>query len=175
MWFIIKLAFLEMYTERKHLRLKDWDYSSEGAYFITICCHDKQPCFGRICNNEIILSEIGIIASLYWLEISNHYPHFKLDEYIVMPNHIHGILLLDYSLAEPRHGVALPSPSFDIVGSCHGITLPTKPGYIKNINQFSKPVKNSVSVIINQYKSSVKGGVIKMGSVIFDGNHGFMT
>jgi len=129
-----------MIKNRKHLRLMDWDYSSEGVYFVTICCHERQSCFGSICDNEIIPSEIGKIASQFWLEIPNHFPHVKLDEFIVMPNHIHGILILDYSL----------------VGTRHGMTLPPRKGSNHNINQFSKPLKNSVSVVINQYKSSVK-------------------
>jgi putative transposase len=87
-----------------------------------------------------MLSEIGLIASQYWLEIPIHFPHVKLDEFIVMPNHIHGILILDYSLAGPRHGM----------------TLPTRNESNQDIKQFTRPLKNSVSVIINQYKSSVK-------------------
>jgi REP element-mobilizing transposase RayT len=142
--------------ERKHLRLTDWDYSSEGVYFTTICCKDRQSYFGSISNNEIVLSEIGLIASQYWLEIPDHFPHVKLDEFIIMPNHIHGILILDYSLVGIRHGVSLQSPSRDIVGSCHDMTLHSKIESNQNINQFSKPLKNSISVIINQYKSSAK-------------------
>ena len=97
-----------MKKERKHIRLTDWNYSSEGVYFITICCHDRQSYFGRINNNKIILSEIGLIASQYWLEIPDHFLHVKLDEFVVMPNHIHGILIFDYSLAGTRHGMTPP-------------------------------------------------------------------
>jgi putative transposase len=137
-----------MKKDRKGLRLTGWDYSSEGVYFVTICCHDRQSYFGRICDNEIILSEIGLIATKFWKEIPNHFVHVKLDEYIVMPNHIHGIIILDYSLVRSRHGMTLQSNN----GSNH------------NINQFSKPIKNSISVIINQYKSSVKRWCNQNGS-----------
>jgi putative transposase len=140
-----------MNKERKHIRLIDWDYSSEGVYFITICCKDRQFFFGKIEDNKMILSEIGLIASKYWLEIPDHFPHVKLDEFIVMPNHLHGILFLDYSLVGPRHGVALQ----------------LNQGSNQNNNQFSKPVKNSVSVIINQYKSSVKRWCNKNGYIHF--------
>jgi putative transposase len=95
----------------------------------------------------MILSEIGLIASQYWSEIPVHFPHVKLDEFIVMPNHIHGLLFLDYSL----------------VGTRHGMTLHTN----QYLNQFSKPVKNSVSVFINQYKSSVKRWCNKKGFLHF--------
>jgi putative transposase len=145
-----------MNRDRKHIRLTDWDYSSEGIYFITICCRDRQSFFGKITDNQMNRSEIGLIASKYWLEIPDHFLHVKLDEFVVMPNHIHGIIILDYSLAGPRHGVALQPRSGGDVGSCHGMTLHTGQKSNQNINQFSKPVKNSVSVIINQNKSSVK-------------------
>jgi putative transposase len=152
-----------MNKDRKQLRLTDWDYSSEGVYFVTICCLGRQSYFGSISNNEIILSEIGLIASQFWSEITDHFPHVKLDEFIVMPNHIHGLLILDYSLVGPRHGVALQLPLCDNVGSCHGMTLPSKHGSNQKRNQFSKPLKNSVSVIVNQYKSSVKRWCNKNG------------
>jgi putative transposase len=146
--------------KRKNLRLTNWDYSSEGIYFITICCQNRQSYFGRVVSNKIILSEIGLIASKYWQEIPEHFNHCKLDEYIIMPNHIHGTIILDYSLRWPRHGVALQMPPNNNVGSCHGMTLKKSN---PNFNQFSKPVKSSVSEIINQYKSSVKRWCNKNG------------
>ena len=144
--------------ERKHLRLKNWDYSKDGIYSVTICCHNKQKFFGNICDGQISLSEIGEISSKYWLEIPQHFSHVKLDEFVVMPNHIHGILILDCSLVGTRHGVSLHSSIDDKVGSCHGMTLQS---------QFSRPIKNSVSVIINQYKSSVKRWCNKHGHCNF--------
>jgi len=126
--------------DRKHLRLSGWDYSSESVYFITICCNEKQQYLGRIYNNKVELSEIGMVASQYWVEIPYHYPHVKLDEFVIMPNHIHGLLILDYSL------IGSNKPKYIISGESHN----------KVSNQFSKPLKNSISVIVNQYKSSVK-------------------
>jgi REP element-mobilizing transposase RayT len=119
----------------------------------------------------MILSEIGQIASKFWLGIPDHFPHVKLDEFVIMPNHIHGLLILDYSLVGThfvgtRHGVSLQSSSNDNVGSCHGMTLSIQKSN-QNINQFSKPLKNSVSVIINQYKSSVKRWCNKNGFMHF--------
>jgi putative transposase len=135
-----------MNKQRKHIRLSDWDYSSSGIYFITICCHDRRPFFGKIDNNGIIYSQIGLIASQYWMEIPKHFPHVTMDEFIVMPNHIHVILILNNPF----------------VGSCQGMTLHSKQ-MIQNKNRFAKPIKNSVSVIINQYKSSVKRWCIQNG------------
>lgn len=145
-----------MYKERKSLRLLNYDYSSEGAYFITICAKGKKPHLGKIIDSKIFLSDIGKIAEQCWLQIPEHFKHIRIDDFVVMPNHLHGILFIDYSLSGTRHGVSLQSPTSDIVGPCHGMAL-QRPGptQIRKNNQFSIPVKGSISVIINQYKSSV--------------------
>jgi REP element-mobilizing transposase RayT len=79
---------------RKQNRLKGFDYSSNGYYYITICTQERKHYFGEIVNDEINLSEIGKIAKKYWFEIPNHFPFVKLNEFIVMPNHIHGIVVI---------------------------------------------------------------------------------
>ena len=76
------------------IRLPGHDYSSPGAYFITICTHNRQYLFGEIVNNEMILNEYGEIANKYWYEIPKHYTNTQLDEYVIMPNHIHGIIFI---------------------------------------------------------------------------------
>lgn len=110
----------------------------------------------------MILNELGKMASLFWKEIHEHFSHVYIDEYVIMPNHIHGILILDYSAVGTRHGVSLQSNNGDYVGPCHGMALPGN-----GINKFSKPVKNSVSVIVNQYKSTLKRWCNKNGYVSF--------
>jgi len=75
-------------------RLLYWDYSDNGYYFITICTKDKEEFFGEIISNKINLTEIGFIANKYWFKIPNHFPFVKLDEFVVMPNHLHGILII---------------------------------------------------------------------------------
>lgn len=80
---------------RQSMRLKDYDYSTNGYYFITICTKNKIECFGKITNGKMELSEIGKIANQCWLEIPEHFPNTKLDEYIIMPNHLHGILIIE--------------------------------------------------------------------------------
>ncbi len=73
-------------------RCPNWDYSSNGYYFVTIVTNKRSPWLGKIIKNEIQLSDIGKIAKQCWQDISNHFPIAKLDEYIIMPDHIHGIL-----------------------------------------------------------------------------------
>jgi len=77
---------------RRSIRLKNYDYSQSGLYFITICTHNKVKLFGEIKNSNMLLNEYGKIVKRYWNEITKYYPDIKLLEYIIMPNHIHGIL-----------------------------------------------------------------------------------
>jgi len=75
-------------------RLPNWDYSANGYYFITICTKDRKEFFGEIVKIKMCLSEIGEIAHKYWLEIPNYFPFVKLNEFVIMPNHVHGILII---------------------------------------------------------------------------------
>lgn len=79
---------------RRSIRLKDYDYSSDGYYFITICTYNKEQLFGHIENNEMILNAYGEITLQTWDDLPEHYPNATLDEFIIMPNHIHCILVL---------------------------------------------------------------------------------
>jgi REP element-mobilizing transposase RayT len=83
--------------KRKLLRLKEFDYSSEGAYFVTIATHQRQHLFGRISGAEFVASAFGNIAQEKWSQIPAHFPHVSLDAFIVMPNHVHGIIVIEQS------------------------------------------------------------------------------
>lgn len=76
-------------------RLQNWDYGSNGAYFITICTHNREHYFGKIVDGIMQLNDIGKLAQQYWMEIPNHFSFIALDNFVVMPNHIHGILIID--------------------------------------------------------------------------------
>jgi len=77
---------------RRSIRLPEYDYSRSGAYFITICSFNKELVFGEIVDGRIVLSEIGKIAAKYLEDIPNHFDNVFVDEYIIMPNHIHIII-----------------------------------------------------------------------------------
>ena len=77
---------------RQSIRLQNYDYSKAGMYFITICTYNDDKLFGRIIDGIMILNNSGTIAHKYWTEIPNHFPNAILDEFIIMPNHIHGII-----------------------------------------------------------------------------------
>ncbi|MDD5031649.1 MAG: hypothetical protein PHR36_01225 [Patescibacteria group bacterium] len=76
-------------------RLKGYNYSQAGYYFITICTKDRIECFGEIKNGEMVLNKYGQAAEKQWQWLADQYSYVKLDEYIIMPNHVHGILVID--------------------------------------------------------------------------------
>ncbi len=82
-------------------RLQNWDYSSNGYYFITICTKERQHYFGEIINNVMCLSKIGEIVQKYWVEIPIHFSFVELDKFVIMPNHIHGIVIIK-NVFEPQ-------------------------------------------------------------------------
>ena len=80
--------------QRRNNRSLNFNYDSDGCYFVTICVKNRFKIFGIIENSEMYFTDFGIIANELWNEIPKHYPDIKLDEYIVMPDHIHGILYI---------------------------------------------------------------------------------
>ncbi len=85
---------------RRSLRLPTFDYSQSGAYFVTICSIKKKCIFGAIIDMEMQLNENGKIVGASWKEIEKHFPTVKLDQFIVMPNHLHGIIILQPACPE---------------------------------------------------------------------------
>jgi len=163
------------------LRLQGYDYSGEGLYFITIYTKDRQNSFGKISKEEMILDEIGNTAEMMLEEVSKHFGHTMVAEHVVMPNHVHlifvlkdirkfvgdGEMMVDGIRLDvgPCHGMALRATDDGIVGTCHGMSPPH--GVSPPVNLFGKPIVGSVSVIINQYKASVKRWCNKNGHEYF--------
>jgi REP element-mobilizing transposase RayT len=80
---------------RRSIRLKEYDYSSPGAYFVTICTQRGENIFGKISHRKINLGKFGKIVKSTWLDLPKHYPNIRIDVFSIMPNHFHGILFLD--------------------------------------------------------------------------------
>lgn len=76
-------------------RAKWWDYTWNAAYFVTICTLNRHHYFGKVSNGKMILSGAGVVADVFWHEIKNHHKYVELDAFVVMPNHIHGILIIN--------------------------------------------------------------------------------
>ncbi len=98
----------ENQKRRKSIRLKNYDYSQNGGYFITICTQDKKCLFGQIENGKMLLNEYGGIVLDCWNDLPKHYKHIELDYFVIMPNHLHGILIIkDVGVGfKPVHGLA---------------------------------------------------------------------
>lgn len=77
---------------RRSIRLKDYDYAQEGWYFVTIIVQNRECIFGQVNENKVKLNEIGRIVDYHWEHLSKHFSFIELDEYVTMPNHIHGIV-----------------------------------------------------------------------------------
>lgn len=120
-------------------RLKTWDYGSNALYFITICTKNREHYFGEIANGQMILSEIGILAYKYWNEIPEHFPFVNLDEFVVMPNHVHGIIIID----KPDNDGC--NVAFNVETQIFA-SLPSQPPKISK-NKFGPQSKNLASII----------------------------
>ena len=83
-------------------RLSKWDYGWNASYFVTICTEEKLPHFGSIHNQQFIANSMGEIALHRWLEMSSHYPFVQLGRFIVMPNHVHGIVRINNGFGKNR-------------------------------------------------------------------------
>lgn len=93
---------------RRSIRLVGYDYTQAGMYFITICTHDRQNLFGEIVNEEMVLNEYGKIVAASWQELAGHFPNIMLGEWVVMPNHIHGIIVIVVGRGEASAADASP-------------------------------------------------------------------
>lgn len=129
------------HKNRKNIRWRKWDYRWNAAYFITICTKDKQHFFGEIKDKKMILSPVGVLADIFWHEIPKHAKGVTLDAFVVMPNHIHGIIILNNE--EP------PKPVLPKRGEIDD--RPKSP----DEQRFQRPGKNSISTMVGGYKSVV--------------------
>ena len=108
--------------KRQSLRLAHYDYAAPGAYFITICTQERRCLFGEAINGAMLPNTLGHIVMSCWADLPNHYPNVLLDGFILMPNHVHGLLFIEEPFASPadhvsrrvQHAVSrAPSPSAD--------------------------------------------------------------
>lgn len=111
----------------KNLRMQGWDFTSPGSYFVTICTKHMRPAFGTVVNGRMMLNDAGKITEQFWSEIPEHFPHVALDEYVVMPDHVHGLL--------------------HIPGSCRD--------GLGGMEAFGKPVAGSIPTVIRSFKGAV--------------------
>lgn len=122
------------YHNRRSIRLKGYDYSKEGLYFITLCVQDRAHFFGKIEKGVMKLNAIGIIAEEQWLNTPNVRKNIALHEHIIMPNHIHGIIEILFYKGEKNDPGKFKSPSQSIGAIIRGYKIAT----IKKIKDYFK-------------------------------------
>ncbi len=158
-------------------RLQHWNYGWDAAYFITICTKDRLHYFGKIIDGEMQLSPTGILADVFWHEIKNHAQNLELDAFVVMPNHIHGIIILSGNhdidadvISETKNGVIAKhksenvEPGHALASSEDNETSESKqlPPPIGK-NRFQNIGKNTISSILGSYKSAVTKHANRLG------------
>jgi putative transposase len=97
---------------RRSIRLRGHDYSQIGTYFVTLCTQDRACLFGDVADGRMRLNDMGRTAEKCWIEIPDHFPHVRLDAFVIMPNHVHGILLIDGNVQTPVAPVNPTTPVY---------------------------------------------------------------
>jgi REP element-mobilizing transposase RayT len=130
---------------RRSIRLQGFDYSETGSYFITICTYKKEHLFGEIVNSEMKLNLLGQFAYNQWKQIPQRFENVELNEFVIMPNHIHGIIVIVSGRGEglenshnfpPKSTFSNPSPLQD-----------------HSTSRFNGTVPGSIGAIIQNFKS----------------------
>lgn len=132
-------------TGRRSIRLKGYDYSTEGGYFVTINTFRRESMFGSIADETMHLNEFGKIVDECWHAIPDYFPHVELDEFVIMPDHVHGIIIIVGSVGARYH-----------VGAQHAVPLQNVVPLQNNIpqhEQFGKPTRGTLPTIIRSFKS----------------------
>ncbi|MEO5887165.1 MAG: transposase [Anaerolineales bacterium] len=125
---------------RRSIRLKGYDYSSAGGYYVTIVTWQREFLFGEVVNKEMILSKFGLVAKQQWEKLPKRFPNIELGAYMIMPNHMHGIILITNgrgtagSLNDLDHEPSRRAPTHE---------------------RYQKPVRGSIPTMIRSYKSAV--------------------
>ncbi|MBL7899711.1 MAG: hypothetical protein JNJ99_14325, partial [Crocinitomicaceae bacterium] len=142
-------------------RLKGFDYNSNGSYFITICTKNRFPYFGNIADGKMHLTEIGKLAEQFWKSIPDHFSHATLGEFIIMPDHMHGIITLNATGVQTTQCVVSAETKAEAKAESTAGTTES----IKNQKMAAiSPKPGSISVIIGSYKSVVSKNAHKISA-----------
>ncbi|MGA7829147.1 MAG: transposase [Geobacteraceae bacterium] len=99
---------------RRSVRLKGYDYAATGAYFITICAHERESLFGEVIEGGMMLNAVGSAVVTCWQNTSGHFSNVEMDTFVVMPNHFHAVLKITDSTVGAKQGVSA-SPGFECI------------------------------------------------------------
>ncbi len=134
---------------RRSIRLRDYDYSSAGAYFVTIRTENREGLFGNVTDGDMRLNNFGVVVAECWRALPTHFPAVELDEFVVMPNHFHGIFVLD-TIVGAQHaapGITTPGPICSVQkGAQHAAPLQT--------SGHTNVMSGSLGAIVRSFKSA---------------------
>jgi len=125
---------------RRSIRLQEYDYAQAGAYYVTIVAWRREYLFGEVVNREMKLTKFGLVAEQQWEKLPRRFPNIELDAFVIMPNHMHGIIVITNG-----RGTAGTPNDHDGESSRRAPTP----------EQFQQPVQGSVPTIVRSYKSAV--------------------
>jgi REP element-mobilizing transposase RayT len=126
---------------RRSIRLKGYDYSRPGAYFVTLCVHNRECLLGEVGKTEMQLNDSGRVAQTVWDELPTRYPGVVLDAFVIMPNHVHGVIMI----------TAAASVGAILVGVIHELPLPE----LRDINDPAERRRMLLPKIIGYYKMNM--------------------
>jgi REP element-mobilizing transposase RayT len=132
------MAEIRVLPQRRSIRLQGYDYASAGAYFITVCAHERRCLFGNVVDDKMMPNEIGQVIEQCWFGIPAHFPDVELDEFTLMPNHLHGILVMPATAP----------------GTGDACVAPTQAG--------SGPARRSIAAIVGSFKSAATRAINRL-------------
>jgi putative transposase len=138
-------AVSQSHGRRRSIRLSGYDYTQAGAYFLTICSRDRQCIFADIREGASRPTPVGELIAACWNAIPNHFPAAEMDAFVVMPNHLHGIVVLG---ADPTSGPGTACRAPTAGGGADHARKPT-------IERFGAPVPGSIPTVVRSFKAAV--------------------
>jgi putative transposase len=136
---------------RRSIRLKGYDYSQAGLYFITACTQHRQCLFGRVAKGEMVMNDAGEMVTQQWHDLRNRFNQIELHEFIVMPNHCHGII--EITVGVPLVGTLTDMTVGNIVGAFKSLTTNA---YIKGVSQLNWEALNGKLWQRNYYERIIR-------------------
>ncbi|MEQ8962964.1 MAG: transposase [Coleofasciculus sp. C2-GNP5-27] len=135
---------------RRSIRLKGYNYAEPGAYFITICTYQRQCWFGNIRDGKMYLNQIGKIVAQEWINSGQIRPSLQLEQWVIMPNHVHGIVIITDTNTVGAHRYA-PLPTPQNRPSKQSVIPPRKP---RSLSSFVAGFKSAVTIKINTIRQT---------------------
>jgi REP element-mobilizing transposase RayT len=154
---------------RRSLRLPEYDYSNPGGYFVTIVTQERMRLFGEIQDNILVLNDAGRMKSECWVNLQKMFSGVVIDEFVVMPNHFHGIIILTESISTHSNGQPILNASKnlgDIIGAFKSITTNK---YFDGVHKNFYKAINGKLWQRNYYEHIIRGeeGLVKIRNYVF--------